>query len=168
MVFLILIAFICVPLIEIGLFIQVGGFIGLWPTLIIVVLTAMAGTALLRQQGLQTLARLQSSLERGEQPIGPLFDGFCVLAAGFLLLTPGFFTDAVGFLLFTPPLRALLRRLIARRVQIKTMHSGHPRTNAQNTWTQTNAPSEIVIDADYKDVTDQKDPNHDTDKPPSS
>lgn len=164
MVFLILIAFICVPLIEIGLFIQVGGFIGLWPTLLVVILTAVAGTALLRQQGLQTMARLQNSLERGEQPIGPLFDGFCVLAAGFLLLTPGFFTDALGFLLFTPPFRALLRRFIASRIHVRPMNSATMGSTTQGTWTNTEAPSEIVIEADYEDVTAQKDPTHLSDK----
>jgi len=116
--FFILAAFIAVPIIEIGLFIQVGGAIGLGPTLLIVVATAIAGTLLLRQQGLSALTRLQHSLERGEAPLEPIFDGFCLLAAGILLLTPGFFTDTLGFVLFFPPLRRFLRHLIARRMSV--------------------------------------------------
>ena len=91
--FVLLAAFIGVPLIEIALFIQVGGIIGLWPTIAVVIFTAVAGAALLRHQGLGALSRLQESLERGEAPLDPVFDGFCLLAAGMLLLTPGFFTD---------------------------------------------------------------------------
>ena len=90
--FVLLAAFIGVPLIEIALFIQVGGIIGLWPTIAVVILTAVAGAALLRHQGLGALSRLQETLDRGETPLDPVFDGFCLLAAGMLLLTPGFFT----------------------------------------------------------------------------
>lgn len=104
--------FIAVPLIEIGVFIQVGGLIGLWPTLAIVFITAIAGTALLKQQGLATLRRAQASLDRGEMPLREVFDGACLLFAGALLLTPGFVTDAIGLLLFLPPFRDALRRMI--------------------------------------------------------
>ena len=146
--FLVLAAFIAVPLIEIGLFIQVGGAIGLWPTLVVVVATAMAGTALLRHQGLGALARLQQSLDRGEVPLEPVFDGFCLLAAGALLLTPGFFTDAVGFALFVPQVRHALRRFIARRVRVHGhMHAQKP----------TEGPGGNIIDGEWQDVTDRPD-----------
>lgn len=117
MAVLLLIAFIAVPLIEIGVFIQVGGLIGLWPTLAVVVLTAMIGTWLLRQQGLATLARARSHTDRGVLPARELFDGLCLLFAGALLLTPGFVTDGVGFLLFVPPLRDALRTRLAGHFQ---------------------------------------------------
>jgi UPF0716 protein FxsA len=109
-------AFVAVPIIEIALFIQVGGAIGLWPTLGIVVLTALVGTWLARTQGLQALARLQRALAAGADPVGPLADGAAVLVAGVLLLTPGFFTDALGLVLLVPALRSGLFRLIARHV----------------------------------------------------
>lgn len=142
---LVLAAFIAVPLIEIGLFIQVGGAIGLWATLFVVVATAVAGTSLLRHQGLGALARVQQSLDRGEAPLEPVFDGFCLLAAGALLLTPGFFTDAVGFALFVPALRHALRGLIAARIQAGHVH--------MHSHTQTRAGGDI-IDGEWRDVTD--------------
>ena len=108
MAFWILIAFIGVPLIEIALFIKVGGFIGLWPTIAIVIATAMAGTALIRHQGLSTLRRAQQEMDANRLPVRELFDGVCLLFAGALLLTPGFMTDTIGFLLLVPPLRRFL------------------------------------------------------------
>jgi UPF0716 protein FxsA len=107
---LILALFIGIPLIEIYLFIQVGGSIGVWPTIGVVILTAVIGTALLRQQGLATLARAQADLDRQQFPVRELFNGVCLLIGGLLLLTPGFLTDALGFALLIPPLRAILGR----------------------------------------------------------
>lgn len=107
---LILALFIGIPLIEIYLFIQVGGSIGVWPTIGLVILTAVIGTALLRQQGLATLARAQADLDRQQFPVRELFNGVCLLIGGLLLLTPGFLTDALGFALLIPPLRAILGR----------------------------------------------------------
>lgn len=111
---LILAVFIGVPLLEIAVFIQVGGFLGLWPTLAIVILTAVIGTALLRIQGLATLARAQAQMNRGALPTRELFDGACLLIAGVLLLTPGFVTDGLGFLLFLPAARDILRGMLSR------------------------------------------------------
>ncbi len=108
-----------VPIIEIGLFIQLGGFLGLWPTLGIVVLTALLGTLLLRTQGLSTLEELKRTAETGQSPAGPMANGALILVAGLLLLTPGFFTDGIGFLLMVPPFRALLIKWIATRAQMK-------------------------------------------------
>ena len=63
MAFILLIAFIAVPIIEISVFIKVGGLIGLWPTIGIVILTAVIGTAMLRQQGLSVLFRIQQNFQ---------------------------------------------------------------------------------------------------------
>jgi len=76
-----LIAFIAVPLIEIGLFIQVGDAIGLWPTLLVVLLTAIAGTALVRSQGAQVLSALQGSFQAMKDPTEPLAHGAMILFA---------------------------------------------------------------------------------------
>jgi UPF0716 protein FxsA len=111
-----LLAFIIIPLLEIAMFIQVGGLIGLWPTLALVLITAFAGTALLRAQGFAVLQRARASLARNEMPVTEVFDGFCLVVAGVLLLTPGFVTDTLGLLLFVPPVRAALRRLIFQRM----------------------------------------------------
>ena len=83
------VAFLAVPLIEIGLFIQIGGVIGLWPTLLVVILTAMLGTYLVRTQGLMAIGKLQSSFSQLQDPTEPLAHGAMILFAGALLLTPG-------------------------------------------------------------------------------
>ena len=85
-----LLAFVAVPMIEIALFIQVGGVIGLMPTLAIVLITAVAGTYLLRSQGLATLAKLQNSMQGAGDPTEHLVHGAMIVFAGALLLTPGF------------------------------------------------------------------------------
>jgi UPF0716 protein FxsA len=113
---LLLAALIGVPLLEIAVFIQAGEWIGLWPTLGVVILTAILGTWQLRIQGLATLARARHEMDRGTLPARELFDGACLLVAGALLLTPGFVTDAVGFLLFVPAVRGLLRQTLGRRL----------------------------------------------------
>jgi len=150
--FLVFAAFIAIPLIEIGLFIEVGGAIGVWPTIAVVVLTAIAGTGLLRHQGLGALSRMQAGVEHGEVPLGPVFDGFCLLAAGALLLTPGFFTDAVGFLLFVPPLRRALGRFLAGRLAVQA--------HATQTQTRHRDPGGDIIDGEWQDITDR--PGHDS------
>ena len=111
-----LLAFIAVPLIEIGLFIQVGSAIGLWPTLLIVLLTAVAGTWLVRSQGLQTIQNLQGSFQNMRNPTEPLVHGAMILLAGALLLTPGFFTDAIGFILLFPPFRLFIMQNIKTKL----------------------------------------------------
>ncbi len=122
--------FVGVPLLEIAVFVAVGGQIGLWPTLGAVVATALAGSVLLRVQGLSTLYRAREHMERGELPVRELFDGVCLVFAGALLLTPGFVTDGVGLLLFLPPFRAAIRRglgsLVAARGSVHTFHGPGP------------------------------------------
>jgi len=103
-------AFVLIPLAEIGLFIQVGGLIGLWPTLFVVVLTAFMGTGLLRAQGLAAFSRAQAQMADGRLPVEEVVHGFCLVIAGALLLTPGFLTDTIGFLLFVPQIRLFLGR----------------------------------------------------------
>jgi UPF0716 protein FxsA len=150
---LLLIAFIGVPLIEIGVFIQVGGFVGLWPTLGLVVLTAVLGTWQLRAQGLATLDRARRQIDQGILPAHELFDGLCLLVAGALLLTPGFVTDAVGFLLFLPPVRGALRQFLARHV----MASAETRVWVDGEETRGRGPKDgRVIDGEFEDLTDDE------------
>lgn len=106
-----------VPLAEIALFVVVGGRIGILATIAIVVLTAMAGAILLRQQGLQVLREAQASAERGEPPVGAVVDGLCLFAAGLLLITPGFLTDSIGFALFVPAFRRWFAGWVWRRIR---------------------------------------------------
>ncbi|WP_415922440.1 FxsA family protein [Tateyamaria sp. SN6-1] len=126
------IAFLAVPLIEIALFIQVGGAIGLGWTLLIVIITAILGTYLVRQQGLQALARVRSSFEQLQDPSEALAHGAMILFSGALLLTPGFFTDAVGFALLVPGVRLAVFKWARTKVKVAsfathgTAHHGSP------------------------------------------
>ena len=121
-----LLAFIVVPLIEIALFIQVGGLIGLWPTLAIVLLTAVLGSWLVRSQGRAALEQLRGSLRGLRDPSEPLAHGAMILFSGALLLTPGFFTDALGFALLIPGVRAAILREVSRRVNVTRVVMGEP------------------------------------------
>ncbi|MEL6236466.1 MAG: FxsA family protein [Pseudomonadota bacterium] len=103
-----LIPFIAIPMLEIALFISVGGALGLWPTLAIVLLTAALGSWLMRREGQAALAELGAAFETGGDPAAPLAHGALILIAGVLLITPGFFTDAVGLSLMFAPIRSLL------------------------------------------------------------
>ena len=152
---LLLAAFIGVPLVEIAVFIQVGGMIGLWPTLALVVLTAVLGTWQLRAQGLATLLSARDQVERGALPTRELFDGACLLVAGALLLTPGFVTDGAGFLLFVPPVRDILRRYLARHVSMRVQTQGFVDGGAARP-PGANGP---IIDGEYRDVTGAKHPS---------
>lgn len=113
--------FLLVPIIEIALFIQVGGLIGLWPTLAIVVLTAIIGTSLMRSQGAQAWQEIQRSFGEMRDPTRPLAHGVMILMAGMLLLTPGFFTDTLGILLLIPKVRDTVMHKIASRVTVTHM-----------------------------------------------
>jgi UPF0716 protein FxsA len=106
-----------VPLLEIALFIELGGRIGLSPTLALIVLTAAIGLWILRQQGVGMLIRTQRLLAEGVLPVSELFESLCLVMAGALLLAPGFFTDAVGAVLLVPALRRGLYRQLGRRIE---------------------------------------------------
>ena len=152
--FLILLA---VPVIEIALFIEIGGWLGTWPTVGLVVLTAVLGSILLRQQGLAALRDFQGRLAQGEDPGRLLADGAMILVAGALLLTPGFFTDAVGFALLVPGVRGALWGWLQKHVRVATVSAGQQKTQA--TWDFGRGQT---VDGDYEDVTPDpgpKDPN---------
>jgi len=113
-----LLLFILVPIIEIYLLITVGGLIGVWPTVLLIILTAFMGTYLLRSQGLATLQKMQETLQQGQLPAFALLEGIFILIGGALLLTPGFFTDAVGFICLIPILRKYLVFWMTRRLRV--------------------------------------------------
>jgi len=151
--------FLVTPILEILLFIEIGGLIGTVPTILIVIVTAIVGSILLRLQGSAVLQRTQQSLRAGEVPVDPVIDGISLLLAGALLLTPGFFTDTVGFLLFVPP----LRRAIAKRIFKHMMQSGNvfvvdgsesepPRGPRNGDDRRSRPGDETIIDVDYQSV----------------
>jgi UPF0716 protein FxsA len=153
-----LLAFIAVPLIEIALFIQVGGAIGMWPTLAIVLVTAFLGSWLVRSQGAREIANLRSSFSELRDPSEPLAHGAMILFSGALLLTPGFFTDAVGFALLLPPVRAAVYRWARSKVQVTQFQMG-PNGPAQHPHSQQH-PGDRVVDGEYEDLGEQKKPTH--------
>jgi len=152
-------AFLAVPLIEIALFIQVGGWIGLWPTLAIVVLTAILGTLLVKSQGALAIGQLRSSFSRLDDPTEPLAHGAMILVAGALLLTPGFFTDALGFAFLTPPVRSAVFAYLKKRIRVERfeMGNGHPQ---DATGSRRPVQDEDVIEAEYQEVHPPKNPTH--------
>lgn len=121
--------FIAVPLAEIYLLLEVGGIIGAVPTIGLVVLTAVAGAALVRAQGFSTILQVRKSMEAGEVPAVAIIEGIFLLVAGALLLTPGFLTDAIGFGCLIPPLR---RALIVRFIETRIIHRHHPGSAPRN------------------------------------
>lgn len=152
MAFFILLLMIAMPIAEIAVFIQAGDAFGLWPTLGAVILTAIAGTTLLRHQGFDTLRRIQQTTDRGEMPVRELFDGFCLLIAGALLLTPGFITDSFGFALFLPPFRRVLGgTALAYFMRNATVQTAASRPGA---GPRRSGPGGPIIDGDFEDVSE--------------
>ncbi len=143
--------FLAIPLIEIALFIQVGGAIGLWATLAIVIFTAFLGAWLIRAQGVLAINRLRSTLNELRDPTESLAHGAMILIAGALLLTPGFFTDSVGFALMAPPVRIGLFAYLRSRVKVQNFSvGGHPTARRHE--------SSTIIDGEYEEL----DPNGDS------
>lgn len=116
----ILLAFVLVPIVEIGIFIEFGGWIGLWPTLGIILCTAVIGSVLLRQQGYRTFERAKIRLQQNQAPLSEIFDVLCLFASGLLLLTPGFMTDIFGGVLLIPFIRARIRQIITKQKESDT------------------------------------------------
>ena len=123
---LLFLGFLIVPIIEIGLFITLGQIIGLWPTLLGVVVTAVIGSAIIRSQGLSLLNDFRANAARGTLPGRQIAEGMMLAVAGAFLLTPGYFTDTLGFLLLVPPVRFALYEMLKSRIQIVTTSTVHP------------------------------------------
>lgn len=140
------VAFLAVPLIEVALFVQIGGWLGLWPTLLLCVATAAAGSFVIRRQGVDVARRARTRLDQGVMPLAEGFDGLCLVVAGFLLITPGFFTDTVGALLLLPPVRRNLYGRFARNLPTPPPGRGEGQR-----------PPE-VIEVDYEVVDDDPPP----------
>lgn len=125
--------FILVPIVEIGLFIQVGGFLGVWTTILLVITTALIGASLVRSQGIATLLSVQSRLQEGELPAQQILEGVMLAVAGVLLLTPGFMTDALGMLVLLPKPRSIIAKQLMSRIKVNTMHASfHSQTHSQS------------------------------------
>jgi UPF0716 protein FxsA len=146
--------FFATPIVEMYLLIQVGGYIGALPTIALVVLTAVAGVALLRVQGLATLGRGLGKLQGGQLPAQEVVEGLLLAFAGALLITPGFVTDLIGFLLLIPASRvAVARRLMSRAFLVNVVRRARPGTPPHDG----NGP--VIIEGDFESRADEAGPD---------
>ncbi len=145
-----------IPLAEIATFVVVGGQIGVLPTIALVLVTAISGSILLRIQGFGVMARIRATMDAGGIPGRDLLHGFMIMAAGLLLLTPGFITDTIGLLLFIPPVRDFAWSLVRDRVVVATSASyqRRPRGDGQT----------IDLDEDEFERAAQRRPRDDQDR----
>ncbi len=142
-----LIIFVVIPLIEISVFMSVGEYIGMGKTLLFAFLTAIIGGMIIKYQGLHTISAMRESSEHGRMPVNEIFDGFCLIAAGATLITPGFVTDTIGFLLLVPPVRTLIRDAIKKRTDIHVgmgQYESHRRQDPD------------IIEAEYEKIDDER------------
>lgn len=142
-----------IPLIELSVFSVIGAEIGLAPTLLLCLTTAMIGGYVVRKQGLGTLMRGQSALRDGFLPLEELFDGFCIVIAGSMLFTPGFVTDAIGFALLVPKVRELLREELSKHMEIMTTDYPEPGNQRRE--------SADIIEGEYERMDDAPDNKND-------
>ncbi len=141
-----------VPIGEIAILVKVSKIIGFWETIGAVILTALVGTHLLRQQGLVILKKAKASMDENRFPVDEVFDGLCLLFAGALLLTPGFITDAIGLALFVAPFRAVLRLGLLRILVAR----GHLHVHGSGPGGGPFPGGGPIIDGDFEDVTENK------------
>lgn len=111
---LLVVLFIVVPIAELYVIIQVGEAIGVWPTLLLLLLDALLGSLLLRHQGRGAWRRFNEALAQRRFPGREVADGLLIVIGGTLLLAPGFITDIFGLLLLIPPTRAIARAVLKR------------------------------------------------------
>jgi len=145
-----------IPILEISVFILVGGEIGVAATLGMILLTAILGSILLRIQGFAILNRIRAQTANGGLPGKELVNGVMILIAGVLLLTPGFVTDSLGFLLFFPPFRQFLWSTIASKVVIKTAGSSFHQDNQRY---YSKEYDDGVVDLDASEFSEKPNPD---------
>ena len=139
-----LLLFLIIPLIEVAILVQVGGIIGFWSTLGLVVLTAVIGAQLLKSQGRALLMAAQGRLEQGQLPISELAQGLLVAVGGALLLTPGFATDAFGFACLIPGTRMAMGAAVRRWLEPRLV------SNVQFAQAARPQSDSDVIDGEFK------------------
>ena len=127
---LLLVAFVVVPIVEIYVLIQVGQVIGPWWTILLLIADSILGTWLIRREGARAWRGLRTALDSGRMPARELADGALILIGGTLMLSPGFVTDAFGILLILPVTRPLFRRLLTGIVTRRLVVMGSGPRNA--------------------------------------
>ncbi|WP_157980751.1 FxsA family protein [Aliidiomarina taiwanensis] len=146
-----LILFIIVPIIEISLLIEVGDAIGGFNTILLIILTAFVGAALVRRQGIRNLQAAQLKLAQGQPPGKEVLSGIMLFFAGVLFVTPGFFTDAVAVLLLFPPVQMAVGLWVVKKLQMRSVHT---QTHFRQSFGQRERDHSNVFDAEYEEKTD--------------
>jgi UPF0716 protein FxsA len=135
--------FIIVPLAELYVILEVGDAIGVAWTILLLAADSLLGSLLLRSQGRSVWRRFNATLAEGRMPHREVIDGVLVVFGGAFLITPGFITDVVGLMLLLPPTRALIRRLVVRRLgrrlELRVARSG-PSFDVEGTATEHHVP----------------------------
>ena len=141
--------FVVMPVVEMTVLIKVGSLIGVWPTILFVLLTAVIGASLLKRQGLSTLMRANQKMNAGEIPATEVAEGFMLAVGGALLLTPGFVTDAIGFALLMPGIRGLMiGQLMKKMVVAGTQQFSQGYSASEGPFSQTKASYRTYQDQD--------------------
>jgi len=143
-----------VSLLEIFVLVKVGGFLGVWPTISLVIITALIGSALVRSQGLQLVQKLQQRMAAGEMPGQQLVEGIMLIITGVLLVTPGFVTDISGLLLLQPTIRANIAKVILANVKFAPQGSMGGFTSQGFTNQQANDDS--IIEGEFEHREEKK------------
>jgi UPF0716 protein FxsA len=142
-VFVLFLVFLVVPIVEIYVLIQVGSAIGALDTIGLLLLVSLVGAWIVKHQGGGTWRHIRDELAMGRLPGASLVDAALIFAAGVLLLVPGFVTDALGLLLLVPPVRHLVRALMARRFDVRMRASRGAPSRGQ--WSPPREPPAIDV-----------------------
>ena len=144
--------FMAVPLIEIGLFVTVGGWLTLWPTLAIVLGTGVLGVFVMRLQGLRAISDMQNAMKTMQSPMSPMANSAMIMLAGILLILPGFLTDTLGFLLLIPFVRHWVIAHFSGKMRV--FKTTGPSAGSNTDWRdgRQNQYSGEAIDAEYSEV----------------
>ncbi len=145
--------FTSVSLLEIFVLVKVGSFLGAWLTVLLVIITALVGSALVRSQGLQLLQQLQRRIAEGEMPGVQLIEGVMLLVTGVLLVTPGFVTDFCGLLLLQPKIRVSIAELVLANLKL------NPNVSMSGHYSQSHSGSKTdkdIIEGEFERKDDEK------------
>jgi UPF0716 protein FxsA len=126
--------FITVPIVELAVLIQLGRWIGLWPTLAIIAVTGILGAMLASREGLRAWHAFQLEMAQGRMPGRPILDGLSIFAGGALLLTPGLLTDVLGFTLLARPTRRWIQNRLVDRLGGRLVRQGQVFIRTSSDW----------------------------------
>jgi UPF0716 protein FxsA len=163
---LLVLLFIIVPIAELYVIIQVGGLIGVGPTLLLLLLDAILGSWLLKREGRAAWRRFNLALAEKRIPGKEVADGFLIILGGALLIAPGFITDIFGILFLLPPTRAVARRVLRRFAVGRVAVAGFPGGATVGGWSTGAGPGRpdakrtYDYDVDAEEVSEDPDVDH--------